>query len=204
MKMVSVMHNSFTSASPQRLYWAINNATLPFGGASGYGTATGMGMNQHRGWEQMEALYKRCEVLAVRLKLEAMVTEGATEPMQIGMVVTAGTQVQDTTCRRLKELPYSRVLLLSTFQAAPAFTSMQFSVQDVYASGRGLYVKEEFAKQCATATNPGRVIYLTIIGNVFDLSGTNNMRYQLTVEQVIDFYEPIALAAQTEPVPPPP
>lgn len=202
--MVSQSNNSFTSASPARLYWCINNATLPFGGASGYGTATGQSLNQHRGWEQMELLYKRCEVIAVRLKLEAMVTDTATEAMQLGMVVSAGLQVPDTHCRRLKELPHSRVLLLSSFQAAPAFTTMQFNVQDIYASGRGLYIKDDFAKQCSSAANPSRTIYITVIGNVYDLSGTNAIRYELTVEQIIEFYEPIALAAQTEPVPPPP
>lgn len=190
-----------TSASPQTYKWVCNNAALPFGGTGSVGSATGMGVNLFRGWDQMEILYKRCEVVALRYTLNG-VNVGLIEAMQLGMVVSAGSAVGDTTCGRLNELPYSRILELPLAQAIPAKTVLQFNVQDVYGQGRSSAINEGFSSRTTDIGNPPRELWISIIGNAYDGSGTCSIRFDLTVEAIIEFYDPITLGASTEPVPP--
>lgn len=183
-KMRAQGQSYFTSASPQAKSWSLNNATAPLG------SAASIGVNQHRGWDQISTLYQRCQVIAFRVIIDAMNVSG-TETMMIGFAVSAGTFTLDNDCRRLSELPFSRVVILPVLQATPKRLILAATVQDVYAGGlAGRYLPEEFSTLTIGTSNPSRSIYMNLYGNVLDGSGTNGIRFSIIVEQIIDFYDP--------------
>lgn len=178
----------FTSASPQKMFFTANNALLPLGGAT-----VGISDNQHRGWDQVAVMYQRAQVIAVRVILTA-INVGVIEAGQIGMCLTAGAQLADSGARRVAELPYSRVAILPVAQQVPTTLILAASVQQLYGGGLGgNYLPEEFSTQTTGTSPPSRGIFLSIVGNTLDQSGTNSIRYAIVMEQVIELYDPMPL-----------
>lgn len=173
----------FTSASPQKMTFAINHAREPLGGAAGIST------NQHRGWDQISLLYQRCIVLTARVIVEALNVDGL-EACQVGLCFTAGAAIPDSGSRRIAEFPYSRVAVLPVTMTRPAILISSCNILDMFGGGLGRHIPQEFAATTTGSDNPDRSVFLNICANTFDSGGTNAVRYMIVVEQVIEFYDP--------------